>query len=517
MTAAISNVVYELEKRCIGDEEKILSASESGGTIHDPEKQIQSIATGADCTTTESNSQLLVTFDGPDDPADPFNWPLPRKWGIALLSSLGGLVTLMSGTMMAPALAEIGSDLDIGNATTQMTLSIFVLSFAFGPMVLAPLAEIYGRRRVWLISSVWYIVWNTVCGFSRSNGLMIAGRFFAGLGASVEFAVARPILADCWRPSERGQAFALNSFIPLLGPAIGPIIGGIITQNVGWHWLFWTVSLFDLCVIILGLVVLHESYRPIILARKAARLRKSTNLPYYTDFANIAPTTKLYAALTRPVRLLWTQPALQLVSLFLAYNFGILYITLSTFATLFTTQYGQSTSTSGLHYIALVIGYTIAAQAGGRLTDTLWAHLSRKADGATAPEYRVPLMVPGAVLIPVGLFWYGWAGAARAAWIVTDLGAAVFGCGVILGTQAMQVYVLDAYADYTASASAASQLLRSLFGFAFPIFAPRMYQSLGYGWGNSLLAFAFLAVGVPAPLLLWKYGARLRALGKPQW
>ncbi|MCJ1290234.1 hypothetical protein MMC34_001770 [Xylographa carneopallida] len=521
MTTAVPKSDCETSKNCEGDEEKVLSPSEPGvvahDPVHDPEKQTQGTAVGEDSSSADSSSQLLVTFDGPDDPVDPFNWPLPRKWGIALLSSFGGLVTLMSGTMMAPALPQIGSDLNIGDATTQMTLSIFVLSFAFGPMVLAPLAEIYGRRRVWLLSSIWYIIWNTVCGFARTNGLMIAGRFFAGLGASVEFAVARPILADCWRPSQRGQAFALMSFIPLLGSAIGPILGGIITEHVGWHWLFWAVSLFDLCVVLLGSVVLHESYRPIILARKAARLRARTSRPYYTDFANTAPGTKLYAALTRPVRLLWTQPALQLVSLFLALNFGILYITLSTFAALFTTQYDQSAATSGLHYIALVAGYTLAAQVGGRLTDQLWARLSRKAGGATAPEYRVPLMVPGAVLLPAGLLWYGWAGAARAPWIVTDLGAAIFGCGVILGTQAMQVYVLDAYADYTASASAASQLLRSIFGFAFPIFAPQMYGALGYGWGNSLLAFVFLAVGVPAPVVLWRYGARLRAMGKEQW
>ena len=305
--------------------------------------------------------------------------------------------------------------------------------------------------------------------------------------------------------------------MPLLGPAIGPILGGVITQSVGWRWLFWTVSIFDALVIIFGYFVLRESYRPVILSRKATLLRKTSSLNYYAEVDNIRLSKKLQAALTRPVRLLCTQPALQLISLFLAYNFGILYITLSTYADIFTQQYHQSASISGLHYIALVIGYTIAAQVGARLTDRLWAHLSRKAGGATAPEYRVPLMVPGAVLIPICLFWYGWAAEARVHWNITDVGAGIYGCGIILGTQAMHLYVLDAYAEYTASAAAAAQLLRSITGFAFPIFAPQMYQTLGYGWGNSVLAFLFLALGVPAPLLLWKYGAKLRAMGKPQW
>jgi MFS family permease len=92
--------------------------------------------------------------------------------------------------MLAPALSSIGRDLSTDDTTTQMTLSIFILSFAFGPMVLAPLSEIFGRKPVWIASGAFYVLWNTVCGFANSNGLMIASRFFAGLGASAEFAVS---------------------------------------------------------------------------------------------------------------------------------------------------------------------------------------------------------------------------------------------------------------------------------------------------------------------------------------
>jgi len=132
---------------------------------------------------------IQVTWNGAEDPANPYNWPAWRKWTVTLLTSCGGLVTLMTGTMMAPALGQISRDLHTTDSTTQMTLSIYVLSFAFGPMVLAPMTEVFGRKPVWLVSGCFYILWNTVCGFSHSNGLMIASRFFAGLGASAEFAV----------------------------------------------------------------------------------------------------------------------------------------------------------------------------------------------------------------------------------------------------------------------------------------------------------------------------------------
>ncbi|KAI0123394.1 major facilitator superfamily transporter [Xylariales sp. AK1849] len=467
----------------------------------------------------ETTASLLVNWDGETDPQHPFNWPQPRKWAITILLSNGGLVTLMSGAMLAPALQSIARDLNTSEEETQIFLSIFILAFAFGPMVLSPLAEVFGRRPVWLISSCFYILWNTVAGFSQTPGLMIASRVLSGIGASAEFAVTQPVLSDCWVPAERGKSFSIATFIPLLGPAIGPIIGGAVSESIGWRWTFWILSIYDGILVIIGLFILQETYEPILLDRKAAKLRKETGKSYFTEADDSTRTlgTKLSRSLTRPLRLLLTQPILQVVAIFLAYNFGILYIVLSTFATLWIERYGQSVAQSGLHYIALVVGYTIAAQVGGRVMDRLWKHLKARYGEDSAPEYRVPLMVPGAVLIPLGLFMYGWAAERQFHWIVPDIGIGIFGCGIILNTQAMQAYVVEAYRKYVASASAASQFLRSIAGFAFPVFAPAMYRNLGYGWGNSVLAFTFIVIGWPAPFLLWRYGAKLRAMGKPQW
>jgi hypothetical protein len=131
----------------------------------------------------------LAWPDNTTDPECPLNWPKKAKWTMTLLSSMGGLVTLMSGAMLAPALDAISESLGSSAERTNMMLSIFVLSFAFGPIILAPITEIVGRRPVWLFCSAWYIIWNTVCGFANSSGLMLAARLLAGLGGSVEFAV----------------------------------------------------------------------------------------------------------------------------------------------------------------------------------------------------------------------------------------------------------------------------------------------------------------------------------------
>lgn len=93
-------------------------------------------------------------------------------------------------------------------------------------------------------------------------------------------------------------------------------------------------------------------------------------------------------------------------------------------------------------------------------------------------------------------------------------GIAIFGCGYIVGGTAAQAYIVEAFLDHTASAGAATQLLRNVFAFAFPIWAPTLYSKLGYGWGDTVMAAIGVCFGIPGPFILWKYGEKLRAKGK---
>ena len=91
---------------------------------------------------------------------------------------------------MAPALSDIAQALDLDEATAQLSLSIYVLSYAVGPLLLAPLSELVGRRPIWLFCGCFYVLFNLVCGFAKNNATMIAARLLAGIGASAEFAVS---------------------------------------------------------------------------------------------------------------------------------------------------------------------------------------------------------------------------------------------------------------------------------------------------------------------------------------
>ena len=268
----------------------------------------------------------------------------------------------------------------------------------------------------------------------------------------------------------------------LLGSAVGPIIGGFITERVDWRWMFWFSSIFGLAMVLVSLYTFQETYEPILLDRKAKKLRKDTANPLLrTQYElNLAenPAT-LRQNLIRPLRLFFTDPIIPVISIYMAFNFGVLYLVLATFANLWTEQYHWSVSSSGLNYIALVVGEVIAAQLGARVQDRVWRYLKKKSGGEISPEYRVPLMYPGAILVPIGILWYGWSAQAHLHFMMPDIGIAIFGFATMIATQSMQAYLVDTYGQWSASAAAASSWLRCLAAFTFPLFASKMYETLG--------------------------------------
>jgi len=187
-----------------------------------------------------------------------------------------------------------------------------------------------------------------------------------------------------------------------------------------------------------------------------------------------------------------------------------MYLVLSTFPSVWEKVYHESVGVGGLNYVSLGLGYFLGTQIAAPISDRIYKKLKRRNNNIGQPEFRVPLMIPGAMMVPIGLFIYGWTAYYHTHWIGPNIGAAIFAAGTIVGFQSTQTYIVDAYTRFAASAVSATAVLRSLAGFAFPLFAPYMYSALGLNWGNSLLGFIAIGLGLPAPILMWKYGQMLR-------
>jgi multidrug resistance protein len=456
----------------------------------------------------------LVSWDGPDDPENPKNWTEKKKWAATLIVSSFTFISPVSSSMVAPALPAMARQFGITQEIEEsLILSIFVLAYAIGPLFLGPLSEIYGRVIVLQLANMFYLAFNIGCGFAQTKGQLIAFRFLSGLGGSAPLALGGGVLSDVFRAEERGKAISIYSLAPLLGPAVGPIAGGFIAENTTWRWVFWSTSIVDAGIQVLGLFFLRETYPPKLLAVKAKKLRKETgNEAYHTEWETPDRTLSkvLRTSLIRPFRLLGTQVIIQILAMYMAYLYGLMYLVLSTFPTVWKDQYGESVGIGGLNYISLGVGFFLGTQICAPINDRIYRRLKKRNNNIGRPEFRVPLMVPGAMLVPAGLFIYGWTAYYKTHWIGPNIGAAIFAAGTIIGFQCTQTYIVDAYTRYAASAVGAATVLRSLAGFGFPLFAPYMYKALGLNWGNSLLGFIAIGLGIPAPILLWKFGQKLR-------
>ncbi|KAJ8124467.1 hypothetical protein O1611_g9173 [Lasiodiplodia mahajangana] len=219
--------VMETEKTTIEKSADI----EAVATIDDADEALQHLE--------RLRKQYGATWDGPDDPEDPFNWSSRKKIAIGIVMGLGALVTLLTASVTAAALGDIARDLKLDPATAQISFSVYFLGLAFGPFPIAAISEMNGRRNIWIVSNVWFILWNSLCPVGYSKGLMIAGRFLAALGASVGNTLAAPVMTDMFHEKDRGKSLAIAGLLPYLGPALGPIIGGLVSQLIDWPWLFY--------------------------------------------------------------------------------------------------------------------------------------------------------------------------------------------------------------------------------------------------------------------------------------
>ncbi|KAI1734246.1 major facilitator superfamily domain-containing protein [Xylaria scruposa] len=471
-----------------------------------------------DTTAPNPDDPNLVTWTGPDDPENPKNWTFGKKWAAVFTVSLFTLISPISSSLVAPALGSIADELHITqDFEKNLTLSVFILAYAIGPLVWGPLSELYGRVIVLQLVNLIYLFFNLGCGLARTKEQLIVFRFLAGLGGSAPLAIGGGLLSDLFNAENRGKALSIYSLAPLLGPAIGPIAGAFIAQNTTWRWAFYATTIADAVIQGAGLFFLKETYGPILLLWKKKRLIKETgNTALHTPYDDPDRTVgkMLRTALVRPFRMITTQVIVQALAVYMLYVYGLIYIVLTSFPTLWSSPkpegYGEPLGIGGLNYISLGLGFFVGAQACAPLQDRIYVSLKRRYGGVGRPEYRVPMMIPGAVLMPVGLIVYGWTAEYKTHWIFPNIGAFLFATATIISFQCLQTYLVDTYTRYAASAVSAGTVFRSLAGFGFPLFAPSLYGRLGYGWGNTLLALLGVALGFPGPYLLWRYGERLR-------
>ncbi|PIL36732.1 MFS general substrate transporter [Ganoderma sinense ZZ0214-1] len=456
----------------------------------------------------DDRNPYLCTLNPEDDPK---NLPLWRKWAAVLTISSASLCATCTSSMAAFTETGLVQDLHTSHEVAILSVSLYVIGLGIGPLFVGPLSELYGRNIIYRTSYVLFFAFTWPTAFPPDIATYLVFRFITGLCGAAFLSVAGGSVSDLFDNQNVATPMAVYTISPFIGPIVGPLIAGFIVQNADWRWCYRTLLIWQFVQTCFLFLTVPETYVPVILKRKAKKLRKTDNpkwrAPIEQQSHNLARMI-LYSIYT-PFRLLLLDRMALALDIWSALLLGILYLAFQAFPIIFMDVHGFNVQDTGLSFLGIGLGMFISLA-----TQPLWNRLFRETakqhGGHLPPETRLLMGQVGAVLAPLGLFIMAFTTYKQVHWIGPIIGSIPFGSGTIFIYTAVFTYLVTAYRPIAASAMAANSAVRSSFAAGFPLFAGQMYHKLGTVGATALLAGLMTAMA-PLPFVLYRIGARLRA------
>lgn len=456
----------------------------------------------------------LVTWTV-DDKENPKNWSKAYKWWCTMCVALTCFVVAFNSAVITADIATPSEELHVSREVVLLSITVFVIGFGVGPMVFAPLSEILGRRIIYGTTLLIATIFIIPCAVADNISTLLVCRAIDGVAFSAPMVLVGGTLADLWRNEERGVPMAAFSAAPFIGPAIGPLAGGFIADNLGWRWLYWMQLILSGCVWILITFTVPETYAPTLLARRAKKLRAKTGNSQYVTEADLdtrpfGQRMKLF--LVRPFQLLFLEPIVLFISLYMSVLYGLLYMFFVAFPIVYQEGKGYSASITGLMFIPLALG-VLGSAACAPMVNKHYLKLGAKHGGKPPAEARLIPMMISCWFIPIGMLIFAWTSYPNLHWIGPAIGGFPVGFGFIFLYNSANNYLVDTYQHQAASALAAKTCIRSFWGASTVLFTEQMYARLGDQWASSLLAFIALAC-CAIPYVFYFFGEKIRAYSK---
>lgn len=310
--------------------------------------------------------------------------------------------------MFSPGIDKASSHFGVSSEVTTLGTTLFVLGFATGPIIWAPSSELIGRKWPLIVAIFGEGIFTIACAVAKDIQTLIICRFFAGVCGASQLTVVPGVLADLYDNTYRGVAISLYAFTVFGGPFIAPFTGGFIASSyLGWRWTLYIPAILALATGILSVFFLRETYPPCVLTSKAARIRKESGnwgIHAKKEEIELAIGDLVEKYITRPLRLLVTEPVLLLISLYMSFIYGLVYALLEAYPVVFEHVHKLSPGLAGLMFIGLIIGILLGL---GFILSQQRPYTRRLAanNNVPVPEWRLfPTMI-GAPSFAVGLFW----------------------------------------------------------------------------------------------------------------
>src|SRR5919201_348823 len=394
------------------------------------------------------------------------------------LTSAAYFMVVLDALVVVTALPRMQRDLHAGVSSLQWTVNAYGIAFAAGIITAAALGDRFGRRLVFTGGLALFTLASAACAVAPGVGELIAARTVQGLGAAVVLPLSLTILTTAFPPEERGMIVGVYGGLAGVAVALGPIVGGAITERVNWDWVFWINVPIGLAAALLGLRLLPESH----------------GAPERLDLAGVSLVTAgvvaLVWALTRANDVGWgsaeivgcfaagslllaafvwwehraAEPMVPL-RLFASREFAIGNVTTyflhgATFAAAFfvTQEFqlarGYSPFGTGLRLLPFFATPMVVSPIAGALSDRIG---------------RRPIMFAGLVLQALGYVWVAARGSLATSWIELDGALLVAGIGISMALPTVPTAVLDAVAPEEMGKASGINYMAQRFGTVFAL------------------------------------------------
>jgi hypothetical protein len=403
------------------------------------------------------------------------------------------------------------------------------LGEAAGPLLIAPLSEMFGRWPLINICTILLAMATMLSAVSQTTVVLITSRALTGMAVATNV-LSPAIVGDMFAPEQRGTAMSLMMLAPLVGGAVGPAFSGATSQSLGWRSVLWvSVALASFCEL-LHLISFRETYKVTILRRRGARLvnraKTTSTVGELTKSLGLdRDRAGLGTSMMRPAAVLFSSGVLAALSLFGSVVFSYFYLVAVTLPSILQDLYGLSPAATGCsffangktgnsHRITTCKLANLSLQALGSLigillcnvsVDHIYIKLRVANNGVGLPEYRLPISIIGSFTLAPAVILYGWCAEYRLPLSLFMLSVVWIRVSLMLAFLPIMAYVVDACGLYSASALTGVIVIRCLAGAFLPLLTTLLIENTGYGWGFTSFGALSLTLTL-VPLLILRYG-----------
>jgi multidrug resistance protein len=469
----------------------------------------------------------------------PFSsFTLWQKRMIVVVASLGGFISPLTTNIYFPALNTIAADLGVSISALNLTITTYMIFQGLAPSFIGSFADNQGRRPAYLIGFVIYIGSNIGLAINNSYAGLMVLRCLQSCGSSGMVTLATAVVADVVTSAERGSYIAFTSVGSIMGPSISPVIGGLLSQHLGWHSIFWFLVILSGVFALAILAFYPETCRGIVgdgaipppkwnkslinIHNERRRMRRGEGIDTQHEIA-VEKDAKKKSRIPNPLATL--RVCMEKETIIILVFGGLIYAGFYAITTTITTQfhavYHLNDTDLGLIFLPLAVGSVGAAFTNGNLLDRNYRRHAKKAglplkrskqiDMTNFNIERVRLEIGLPFLTAQALFFiaFGWmlefeVHIAGPLVILIFLGYCAFA-----GFNTLTVLIIDTHRSNPATASAALNLVRCLLGAGASAVANPMIDGMGRGWAFTFIGLVEFAL-MPMLLVVMKWGPEWR-------